>query len=228
MDYKLINKISKIIPSQELKEHLLFGEYEDALEIVMDLAEGIVDDEIDGEVLFKIIYNNIENKNIDNLVAFTNYIINYLYLGIIESFIIRHISEDFSDTTEYFNEITFLNYYSELEQKDISKFYNNLMALRYKKYEEVEVLEKAFSLDISFKVGEGDPRLPYVNALIESNRLWIPDIITAIIDDDYDSLMKKIKINVCLDNLYFKFREPELDYLQNLIELEKSRKLKKE
>lgn len=228
MDYKLINKISKIIPSQELKEHLLFGEYEDALEIVMDLAEKTTDDNMDIDIIFKIFYESIEDSDIKNLEIITEYIINHLALENIGNLILSYINEDFSDTKEYFKEISFINYYLDFENKDISKFYKELIAIRNKKYKEVEKYEMAFSFPINIPEGKSDPRLAYVEALMESNSFWYEKLLKAIVEDNPDLIMEQIQVNVCLNDLYYKFKQPEIDYIQTILNYAKAKKLKKE
>lgn len=218
MNKALKKQILAIVPNEELKRFLNTEEF--------DFAQSIID-EIKNDLcvyngpsdLFNDLYYAIESEDIElfhKIFLACFYLSNLTAIStVLETHSIMSNPEKRSILPEiekaYFLALNIINRFEELKNLDEIASFKALLALKRKRYNKIRGLKSVFLMPLADDLTSSYTALAnYIESLIHSNELTSDDVIHALLNNNYDALMEKIKILSCLKEKYMELKEEEI------------------
>lgn len=222
----LKRQILSIYPNEDLKKSLNAGDFDFAESFINEIINGLsielsIGDGPSG--LFNGLYYAIESEDI---ALFHKILISCFCLSTftaISAVLATHSAMANPERRHtlpyleksYFLALNIINRYDELKNIDEIAAFNGLLALKRKRYSKVRGLKAVFRMPIADDLTHLYSSLAdYLEALIHSNELSPEDVTHTLLNEDYDSLMEKIKVLACLKEQYMELKKEQITEIE--------------
>ena len=226
MSKDIIDAIYEVYPNVNLKEALLFEDYDGAVEIIDSFL--LQYDAIDGKfTIFDMLLEGIRKNNPEIIMEVIRICERPFFINAARN-VILHQSLDNSNVKEYeniandktdfyFKYVGFLNRYKEIVDIDFDSFCENFLSKKRKKYKKVEALKMVLAMENTCSEEEYIVEA-FIEGLIDGGEVTFETVMSAVLNNDPDMLMEQVKVIKFLRETYYDLRVEEIKSKKALLD----------